>query len=146
MITDVTLYLKYYLGCDVEVTYEDENGNMCLKSEGTLSWDHNENSEWILCDEIDESTGFEFKMKLRKLSSMTKEEARECWHLCGGSYGVTNPKMALIDRTFKAEFWQQQWATAFHYLISRGFWLWDETCFERGLILEKTENKENHGE
>lgn len=58
---------------------------------------------------------------LRPLSSMTNEEARDMWHIAGGSPGVTNPMCALTDYTFHANWPIDKWAIVFPLLLSKGF-------------------------
>lgn len=76
--------LHFYLGQPVRVWFEDENGKFTVERKGTLSWNHEEDSEWIkyqleISDEYDafESTDFIFKLCLRRLSSMTDDELKE---------------------------------------------------------------------
>lgn len=78
---------------------------------------------------------------LRRLDSMTEEEARECYNMVERKYPgrgfIANPKCSITDYTFHADWSIFQWSIAFPYLLSKGFWLFDNSAFDKGLIIDK---------
>lgn len=78
-----------YLGCPVKAWFEEEHGKYTVERKGKLSWNHENDEPWVIyqldsSDEHDafEETEFDFKLILRKLSSMTEEEALHCYNFC----------------------------------------------------------------
>lgn len=67
-----------YLGQPVKVLFEDEHGKYTVERAGTLSWNHDEDREWIIYQPLPgddfEDVDFKFKLVLRRLSSMTKQD------------------------------------------------------------------------
>lgn len=61
-----------------------------------------------------------YKLSVRKLSSMTEEEAG---HL--GYHSISQNGGRMYD------------AQSFQYLLSKGFWLFGDDWFDEGLILDK---------
>lgn len=73
-----------YLGQPVKVLFEDEHGKYTVERAGTLSWNHDEDREWIIYQPLPgddfEDVDFKFKLVLRRLSSMTEEEIKNLFH------------------------------------------------------------------
>jgi len=65
----------------------------------------------------------EVKLVLKKLSDMTEEEAWDIWGKVPRhrDHGVTNPKCAITDATFHANWSIHDWVIAFPILLSKGF-------------------------
>ncbi len=138
---DITPYLKYYIGQECEYTNKSAlPGERFLLTNGTILFASGNQEQ--------------FKLILRKLSSMTEEEAME-FVRCSSFYSNTkhNLKLQEIYRGsvhFEVQYdgvrrsWDKQQSLHgnyspehVHYLLSKGFWLWDESYFTDGLIIEK---------
>jgi hypothetical protein len=137
-----------YLGQPVKVWFADEHGRMTIECEGRLSWNHEEDTEWIIysplpTDELDafEDTDFEFKLLLRPLSDMTEEEAK-CWYDFRGRYQITNPKCA-IENVYRGLYSEghngMQVAELTRHLLSKGFDIFD--LIPAGLAIDRTKHK-----
>lgn len=123
-------YYKYYLGCEVHakegtMTYTlrqlGDDGNFALFK------DKHGNEMWLPPNE--------WKMCLRRLSSITEEEAKYILD----NYTFREIPMPLKEKEFAVEIAKrlsEQMSVA-HYLISRGFWLFGDRAFKTGLIIEK---------
>lgn len=120
---DLREVLHLYLGCDGFLP--DDNGNYTCEAK--------------LAPSILGGTYYgpdQFKLCLRPLSSMTEEEASECFHkVMGGSYAVINPKHALTTSGFFPSTHVTQMASGVKYLLSKGFDLFG--LLEKGLAIEK---------
>lgn len=137
MKKDIKDYLHLYPGCEVLHNNGDSKYNglfhiTSIQEDGTVVMRSNKYP----------GVKFSFnpahdKPLFRKLSSITEEEASECYHhQMGGSYAVTNPKHALQGHFFP-DTSVQQMALGVGYLLSKGFWLFGEDWFDEGLILDK---------
>lgn len=119
MKTELSELIHLYLGCE------------CLDASNviyTLKPSHLP-SNWQTCDHP-------HKLILRPLSSMTDEEARIIWNLYDGSPAITNPKCALTDHTFHANFTPKEWFSITQHLFKLGFDLFD--LIPSGQAIDKT--------
>lgn len=88
---------------------------------------------------------------LKKLSDMTEEDAERLIRLKWEGYEESEVKEVTITHySVSAKWWSQkfeEWLHVFqlfgslnanqlHYLLSKGYWLWDQSAFTSGLILD----------
>lgn len=135
-------FLKYYIGCEVH----SDQGTMTYRLwhisndyRQILFKDKHGNEMWL--------PPGKWKPCLRKLSSITEEEAIELARLVAVSDEFINVKairMADGDLIVQWKYdsynatGEKVWsAEQFHYLLSRGFWLFGDEAFDKGLIIEK---------
>jgi hypothetical protein len=142
---DIKPYLPYYIGQKAEATsLEGAVSKVTIDYQLLNDWD-----------------GWHERIKpiLRKLSSMTEEEAKEFFDLhktaivtkvkANGPNGVTveykwihdDPDIFTEDGYCYSEVGArtagQFTVDKTHYLLSKGFWLFGDDWFEEGLIIEK---------
>lgn len=127
-------YLKYYIGC-IRVFCERRNTELTL--DGDLIDRFNEHHEDIA----------DYKFLFRKLSSMTEEEKLKLFQVCFGEdhnfdmFGFdTIEQIILADKNGRSRVGislKSMSIEGFHYLISKGFWIFDQSYFDLGIIIEK---------
>lgn len=111
-------FIKYYIGCEVH----SDQGTMTYRLwhisndyRQILFKDRHGNEMWLPPEK--------WKLCLRKLSSITEEEKEQAFLSRGAGDGKGENNIAE--------------AHEFHYLLSRGFWLFGDEAFDKGFIIEK---------
>lgn len=161
---DVKEYLHLYKGCEIKIEYDEDHYAIGVIAGYTES--EAEPGKFIVITEaFTEHYAEDVKLIVRRLDSMTEEEAKEFFNLHKTAIvynikpykinGVTvEYKWIHDDPTVRTEdgycysevgasiegsftFDKMQW------LLSKGFWLFDPSAFDKGLIIDsKTLNKE----
>lgn len=144
-------YLKYYLGCECMITKPSYHS----VHEFGLS----QRRPFILTGRFADyfhhhSTTAEIKPILRRLSSITEEEIKELIdyekmskmylnlkfrkHKMGieVEFDIDTGEDGVHHQAFQISFYELT-PSYFHFLIGKGFWLWSNEAFEKGLIIEK---------
>lgn len=174
-------FLKYYIGCEVLVD-DNERGiligaDLIPNSAGQIYYNIqtdemrlNEGQDFCIPFNDDLTDRSRIKPILRKLSSITEEEAIDIYTLERDNAlhhptddhdvrktpnGFIVVRLDLIDVHihigYEAQIWKtiqpigkkpffeqvNNWPAIFHYLLSKGFWLWHPEAFDKGLIIEK---------
>lgn len=122
-------YLKYYIGQQCQIADEDGKANKFILT----AYNYNYYKEWHS----------DIKPILRRLSSITEEEKLHIVENITHSHIAFSASNAEILTLFEEDKYlnrsrvMELLPEEFHYLIYRGFWLWDESAFTTGLIIEK---------
>lgn len=121
MITDIKPFLHYYIGQPCQVKRYGPAKIMCVYEDG---------AKVVFRDGKVLSFGHtDIIPKLRRIGSLSSEENKQLG------------KVMLNMYTGETHYSPAQ----FHYLLSLGIWLWDESAFDNGLIIDagtiKTESK-----
>lgn len=132
-------YLKNYIGQDFEFALLD--GRKVISKCSHLDLFNLEIGEIMDCKPI-----------LKKLSDMTKEDAEAIIRMKWPKSYLSSPIKEIKISSFAMEGliyselysdWHQVVVlyeslnpAQFHYLLSKGYWLWDEKAFTSGLILD----------
>lgn len=121
MKKEIKDYLHFYIGCKYRLQYLANDRIL----NGRLYQSYISNNAPV-------------QLLLRPLQSMTEGEAWEIWRKVPRQrdHGVTNPKCAIIDRTFHADWSIHDWAIAFPILLSKGFDLFN--LIQEGLAIDST--------
>lgn len=151
MSTEMKEYLKYYIGCEAVfdnrkwlIDFYDVRQNI-VRLRRTDDGYPKYNEVWPN----------EMKIVLRRLSSITEEEVQEIakmeglvnanaekykawWQLQDDSYTIRICFWGEIELMKDGRICRlgKQFPIT-HYLLSRGFWLFGDEAFEKGLIIEK---------
>lgn len=146
MSKDLSQYLHYYLGCECLVT---------VRGDFSENWKPEQLTPNHLLPV--EKSGLEaIKPILRKLESMAEEEAHEICKLAIDPkyhdkiqiFEIKNQQIHFMDGTKWQGHGVEEFndcyvhlkylsATQFHYLLSRGFWLFGNDWFDEGYIIDK---------
>jgi hypothetical protein len=128
---DIKEYLKYYIGCDVIVDGE-EKGKFVGASLVPNSVDQiyynihlyesykDEDEDFMMPFNDDTSPDCRIKPILRRLENLTDKENKEL--------GKAALNMFTNQISYNAD--------QFHYLLSRGFWLFGDEAFTEGLVID----------
>lgn len=147
-MNDIKSVLHLYLGCDAQVTASeyygsgigkivsiDIEGCVCVVSANTP------NDRTKYCVEADLS---DVKPILSRLSDMTEEDAVESAGILGGASHLSRESQIFqIKELFQNIHHGQtnvpgyRWMQLTVYLLSKGYWLFDESAFDSGIILDK---------
>lgn len=124
---EIKQYLNYYLGCDVL---------LCINVEGNPVYE--KLTPKLLFDETgthgEDAT--DIKLILRRLEDITEEECIEMYNV---EYNDSNPDAAKVRLV-------KHWINPLqicltpkqlHYLLQKGFWLFGNEAFDKGLIIDK---------
>lgn len=130
-IREVTEKLHLYLGCQCK----GDEGTMTYTLDG-FAKDCRGKIKYFLTDEFGNAcSDIPFKPILRRLSSQTDDELVKMYDDLWTDLG----KYPNVSRRYKINYcslnMKEYEATA--WLLKKGFWLWDDSAFSEGLILEK---------
>lgn len=125
--------LHLYLGCDVELDYFEKKyiGKLLYFTEHTWNIAIPGNAAIVAYNNNKHS----ITPILKRLSDMTEEDARYFFTDVTGNYAVTNPKH-LFQYNRWDHFNTSQAALAVTRLLSKGYWLFDDSAFDQGLIID----------
>jgi hypothetical protein len=148
--------IHLYLGCEVQINKRITEAEKVILSGVYTKQIEGGNTENVRC-QLFTSPGEniiwldfdEFKLRVRRLSSMTEEEAREFCKLEGWGEnlenvivtdGVIDFKRIIGERTETCitRFTRCR-PEMFLWLLSKRFWLFSESAFEKGLIIDVDE-------
>lgn len=119
-ITDIRPYLKYFIGCEVEVDQSEYNGPKHIwKLIGISIYEKFTFYEVIRDGNKQSFSNTPIKPILRRIDSLTEEEKFAV-------YSIQAPSPSF-----------ERSALETHYLISIGIWPFDQSVFDNGLIIEK---------
>lgn len=148
---DITDKLRYYFGCEVLVPESNKRGKFT-----GFDWDDDQSIIMFTVRYSDDLDDFDvlndwlpirrIKPILRRLESITEEEKKELAKIVAGNEILRDFEFNLYylggiriiayvpGRIIEAENYSP---LMFHYLISRGFWLFEPEAFDNGSIVEK---------
>jgi hypothetical protein len=138
-------YLHLYLNQPIVIWFEDKDGKFTLERNGKLSWNHEEDCEYVLytLEDTDDAEAFEFtdyrfKLLLRPLSDITDEEVEDLDQI-GFSLTYPNGYLRAGDGNKYQNISIFGVSEAVKYLLSKGFDIFD--LIDAGLAINKCEKK-----
>lgn len=134
-------YIHYYIGQKFRYNYVDSKA-FCVWMDITP----------YRLSKLDDASIDTIQIALKRLKDLTEEEAEQLLRLQWPGYkdGEIKNIEVTSDHGVRGLWWSnvyQDWhklitlfsninSAQFHFLLSRGYWLWDESAFDKGLIID----------